>query len=71
MEDAKQNLPLKTFRVDVGHSSVTVRCQHAELAIPEARRKLAMEVPRLWSLIQQLEEERFKVVPLDENGGTQ
>jgi len=71
MEDAKRNLPLKNFRVDVGHSSVTVRCQRAEQAIPEARRKLAMEVPRMWDLIQQLEDERFNVVPLDENSGTE
>ena len=71
MDDEKRNSPLKNFRVDVGHSSVTVRCRRAEQAIPEARRKLAMEVPRLWDLIQKLEDERFKVVPLDENGGTE
>lgn len=58
---------LKKFRVDVGHSSVTVECSNEAEAIPQAKRQLSKEVPRMWDLIQGLGDERFRVSPLQQN----
>jgi len=61
MDGLNQGGKMQLFRVDVGHTSVTVECRNMADAIPEAKRKLSIEVPRMWDMIRQLEEHRFQV----------
>ena len=52
---------LKTYRVAVGHSEVTVQAKSPREAIRLARRKLAEELPRLYDVISSLEETKFSI----------
>ena len=51
----------KSFRVTVGFSEVVVRCATRQDAVRMARKELCQEVPRLWDVIQQLEDKQFLV----------
>ena len=52
---------LRTYRVAVGHSEVTVQAKSPREAIRLARRKLAEELPRFYDVISTMEEARFSV----------
>jgi hypothetical protein len=49
------------FRVTVGHVSVLVQAGSPTEAVGNARRQMCAEMPRLWDVIAQLEEDRFRV----------
>lgn len=49
------------YIVTVGHSRVHVDCGDQREAIRLARQKLATEMPRLWDVIHQMDETRFRV----------
>ncbi|MBI83403.1 MAG: hypothetical protein CMJ81_09420 [Planctomycetaceae bacterium] len=50
-----------TYQVRVGHSKITVPGTNHTEAIQEARRRLCLEMPRMWDVIQALEDARFLV----------
>ena len=52
----------QTYRVKIGHSSVIVDGTSREDAIRAARRQLSRELPRLWDVIHQLDDNRFDVL---------
>jgi len=49
------------FIVRVGHTTVTVESHSPEEAIRQARQVLCQQLPRLWDVIQELDESRFEV----------
>ena len=49
------------YSVQVGFASVTVEGQTHSDAIQAARRQLCLEMPRMWDVIQNLEDDRFQV----------
>ena len=49
------------FQVRVGHSKIIVRGTNHTEAIQEARRRLCLEMPRMWDVIQALDDARFLV----------
>ena len=49
------------FFVKVGLTTVIVPGDSREDAIRQARRKLCREMPRMWDVIQSLDESRFQV----------
>lgn len=51
----------RKFRVHVGHNQVDVECQDEREAILAARRRLLVEMPRLWDVIFKMEDARFRV----------
>ncbi len=51
----------RTYKVEVGHSSVLVESASPEEAIRAARTRLSLELPRLWDVIQKLDAEKFTV----------
>lgn len=56
-----EDVHILRFKVQVGHESLLVRGLDRSEAIREARRRLCMELPRMWDVIQGLEDERFGV----------
>ena len=52
-----------TYRVQVGHVAVTVHGSSSEEAIREARRQFCIEMPRMWDVIQSLDDSQFEVAP--------
>lgn len=50
-----------SYQVRVGHSKITVRGANHSEAIQEARRRLCLEMPRMWDVIQALDDTRFLV----------
>ncbi|MCA9266534.1 MAG: hypothetical protein KDA60_21890 [Planctomycetales bacterium] len=50
------------YEVSVGHTSVTVTGTSVSDAIRHARQRLCRELPRLWDVIQSLDEQRFRVM---------
>ena len=50
------------YRVSIGHSSVTVSGTSRDDAIRAARRQLSQEMPRMWDVIHQLNDNRFDVL---------
>jgi hypothetical protein len=55
---------MRMFSVQVGHTTTTVPGRTPAEAIYEARRRLCQENPRMWDMIQQLDESRFTVMPV-------
>ncbi|QDU95500.1 hypothetical protein [Lignipirellula cremea] len=53
-----------SFRVQVGHTAVTVNGDSREAAIAAARTQLCDELPRLWDVILHLDADRFQVTPV-------
>jgi len=51
----------RRFRVQVGHSHLTVECDSQEQAIRLARSKLCAEMPRLWDVIKRMPDAHFRV----------
>ena len=60
----KPKSEVTNFRVQIGHTTITVRCQTREDALLEARRQLCMEMPRMWDVIQKLDDSRFVIAAL-------
>ena len=52
-----------TYRVQVGHAEVCVTGRSVQEAIQLARRKLSIELPRLYDVIQSMDESQFRVQP--------
>jgi hypothetical protein len=52
---------VKTYRVRVGHWEIRIQARTAEEAIELARRRLAVELPRLYDVIRALTATRFQV----------
>ena len=52
---------IHSYRVKVGHAEVVVRARSPKDAIAAARRKLALELPRLYDIIRGLDPARFEV----------
>lgn len=60
MNDSEQHVSQK-YEVTVGHARVTIECDDRRQVIPEARRRLSLEMPRLWDMIQTMADSRFEV----------
>lgn len=56
--------PAARYRVELGHSSVTVNGVTVQEALRAARLMLCRELPRMWDVIQSLDESRFRVIRL-------
>ena len=56
---------LRKFSVTVGHASVTVEGMTHDEAIERARRQLCLELPRMWDVIQSMDDSRFLVAVLN------
>ena len=54
------------FCVRVGHEQIVVWGVDASAALEEARRRLCLELPRMWDVIQGLADDRFEVTLLDD-----
>ena len=51
----------KNYRVSVGHTVIHVRGRTVEEAIANARRQLALEMPRFYDVICNLDRTKFDV----------
>ena len=49
------------YEVRVGHMRVIVQSGSRQDAIEQARRQLSRELPRMWDVIHDLDENRFEV----------
>ena len=54
-----------TFRVNVGLSTVTVEGTTRDEIIEQARKKLSLDMPRMWDVIQAIDDRRFLISELD------
>ncbi|MBW3596129.1 MAG: hypothetical protein KY475_02510 [Planctomycetes bacterium] len=54
----------RMFSVQVGHTTTKVPGRTPAEAIHEARRRLCQEHPRMWDMIQKLDDSRFVVLPV-------
>jgi hypothetical protein len=66
MDQAHLPDQLQRYRVRLGHAEVRVEGHSPHEAIQLARRQLCRELPRLWDVIQRLEDNRFHVA-VEEN----
>jgi hypothetical protein len=53
-----------TYRVQLGHTTTTVRGRTVAEAIREARRALCKDMPRMWDVIHKLDDSQFVVEPI-------
>ena len=61
MQNRNEHDETKSYVVRVGHTSVNVQASTDDEAIREARRRLAIDLPRMWDVIQNLDVGRFNV----------
>jgi hypothetical protein len=59
--DMQPTTQLNVYRVKVGHFQIVVQAATAEEAVAQARRQLALELPRFYDLIRGLDATRFEV----------
>lgn len=52
---------LKTFRVRVGHAQLTVAGRDRTDAIQQARRRLGLDMPRMWDVVYKIDDKEFRV----------
>jgi hypothetical protein len=64
MFDVNSKPEVLSFSVQVGHTTVNVKGGSREEALQEARRQLCQDMPRMFDVIQLLDDSRFQVVPL-------
>jgi hypothetical protein len=62
MNPVSSNPLLHYYRVRLGHAEVRVQGESAQEALRQARRQLCRDMPRLWDVIQSLDDNRFQVV---------
>jgi hypothetical protein len=55
------HLPLRSYRVRVGHWEIDLKAHDVDEAIAIARRHLARDLPRLYDIIRNLTAARFQV----------
>ena len=53
------------FRVSVGHEQFVVRGADRADALREARRRLCLELPRMWDVIEGLDDSRFEITKIE------
>ena len=53
--------PKNMFHVRVGYATVTVVGTDRSDALQAARQRLCLEMPRMWDVIQSIDENRFEV----------
>ncbi|MCH8150430.1 MAG: hypothetical protein IH987_21035 [Planctomycetes bacterium] len=56
---------MRPFHVKVGHAEVTVEARDREHAVQRAKRRLSIEMPRLWDVIHQIDTRGFHVDEVD------
>ena len=61
MNDKTTHDDKHTYRVELGHSAVTVESTSPAEAIRAARAKFSLDMPRLWDVIQRLTDDKFQV----------
>lgn len=61
MNPASSKPMLRFYRVRLGHAEVRVQGESAQDAVRHARRQLCRDLPRLWDVIQSLDDNRFQV----------
>lgn len=61
IHDPFPNQPIIDYQVSVGHFTVKVEGHTPGEAIKEARRQLCQQLPRMWDVIQSLDDSRFEV----------
>lgn len=49
------------FHIQLGHAQVSVEGDTPEAALGEARRRLSLEYPRLWDVINEADDESFHI----------
>ncbi len=54
------------YRVKVGNLTVDVKGRTKDEVIPEARRRLCLEMPRMWDVISSMDDQQFEITPLME-----
>lgn len=54
------------FRVELGHHCLNVQGSDARGAVQQARRILCRDMPRMWDVIQEIGDHRFKVTQLED-----
>ena len=54
------------YRVKVGHLAVDVEGQTKDEVILEARRRLRLEMPRMWDVISSMDDQQLEITPLME-----
>ena len=59
-----------SYQVTVGHRTLRVESASAIDAIQAARRQLCADLPRLWDVIQSLDDARFHVTCSERRSGT-
>jgi hypothetical protein len=64
MYEKLPNPELTSYHVQIGFTTVTVKGQTREDALKEARRQLCLDMPRMWDVIQKLDDSRFVVAAL-------
>lgn len=52
------------YRVEIGHTMVTVEGNTVQEALHAARIRLCRELPRLWDVIQSMDDHCFRVMRL-------
>ena len=56
----------RAYRVKVGHAEVTVYARSRTEAIQRGRMQLSIEIPRMWDVIQNIDDSKFRVDPAHE-----
>ena len=51
----------RRYQIELGHACVQVESISRDEAIREARRRLCVDMPRLWDVIHGMDESRFRV----------
>ena len=61
MKQTDHQASKKVYHVHVGHFQLKLVCRDEAEAIRLARRRLRDEFPRLWDVVQNLRDERFRI----------
>ena len=56
-----RSISTERYQVKVGHTDLVVEGVSHKDAIQQARKRLCLDMPRMWDVIQALEDTRFKV----------
>lgn len=64
MSQVQQIGTQKRFHVKVGLAECTVRCQSKSDAVRLARTQLGEQMPKMWDVIQGIDDKEFRVDPI-------